>query len=98
MFVFERIEGALWVVVLSRARTTSVCVGLRTHSQLIPIDASSSIPRFLIFGMLSMRSIYAALQPVPKITAIRVFGLTYAEAMSVPVVSLMSAVSSAGTF
>ena len=41
---------------------------------------------------------YAALHPVPKITAIRVLGLTYEDAMRVPVVSLMSAVSSAGTF
>jgi hypothetical protein len=34
---------------------------------------------------------------VPKITAIRVRGLTYDDAIRVPVVSLMSAVSSAGT-
>jgi len=69
-----------------------------THSQLIAMCASSSIPKFLILWISPTRSMYAALQPVPKMTAIRVRGLTYDDAMRVPVVSLMSAVSSAGTF
>ena len=50
--------------------------GRPTHSQLIAISVSGSIPRLAIFGMSFTRSIYAALQPVPKMQAIRVLGFT----------------------
>lgn len=71
---------------------------LLTHSQLIAISASSGRPRCFIFGISPTFSIYAALHPVPKMTAILVRGLTKWDAMSVPVVSLISAVSRTGRF
>ena len=42
-------------------------------------------------------SMYAALQPVPKIQPIFILGSVYAEAISVPVVSLIKAASRMGT-
>ena len=48
----------------------------RTHSQLIAICMSGSMPRFAILGMSPTRSMYAALQPVPKMHAMRVLGFT----------------------
>ena len=80
------ILGTRQVLVLERAKCAlgtflrlfapvNVKNGL-AHSQLMPISASTSMPRPAIFGMSFTRSMYAALHPVPKMTAILVFGFT----------------------
>ena len=48
----------------------------RTHSQLMAISISGSMPRLAILGMSLTFSMYAALQPVPKMQAMRVLGFT----------------------
>ena len=67
----------------------------RTHP--MAISMFESIPSSAILGMSLTRSMYATLQPVPKMQAIRVFGFTSRNAISVPVVSHVRATTSAGT-
>ncbi len=66
------------------------------HSQFIAIGESGGRFMCASFGMDPQSSMYAALQPVPKIHPILTFSSVYADAIRVPVVSLMSAVSLIG--
>jgi hypothetical protein len=75
VLVRERVERALRAPLVRPARTRRTRAR-RTHSQLIAICASGSIPSGASLGMSPTRSMYAALQPVPKMTAMRVAGLT----------------------
>lgn len=54
VFVLERVEGALEPPIFSHAKMEKPQL---THSQLMAISASSSMPKFLIFGIFPMRSI-----------------------------------------
>lgn len=69
-----------------------------THSQLMAISASGSIPKDLILSISDTFSMYAALHPVPNIHAIFVWLLTQCDAISVPVVSLIRVVKTTGKF
>lgn len=73
MLMRKRVKRALHRI---STRRTNCARAARTHSQLIAICASGSTPSPASFGMSPTRSMYAALQPVPKMTAMRVCGFT----------------------
>ena len=70
VLVVERIKGTPFALVVSDRSS------LLLRLTLMAIPCPSGNPTDFIFGMYSECSMYAALQPVPKMTAILVFGST----------------------